>query len=80
MDDVLDSGLTTASLYDRLNPVARSMSVACLLRKPNAVTLTRAWRRLYFGHDISSEFVYGYGMDRDGKERQRDAVYVAHDG
>ena len=79
VDDVLDSGLTTAALYDRLNPAAHSMSVVCLLRKPKSVTLTRAWRSLYIGHDIPSEFVYGYGMDRDGKERQRDAVDVAHD-
>jgi hypoxanthine phosphoribosyltransferase len=79
VDDILDSGLTTSALYDRLQPEAQSISLACLLRKPKAVTLTRTWRRVYIGHDIPSEFVYGYGMDLHDRERQREAVYMVRD-
>jgi hypoxanthine phosphoribosyltransferase len=76
VDDVLDSGRTTSALFDRLSPQTHSMSLVCLLRKPSAVTLTRAWRRVYIGHDIGPAFVYGYGMDLDGRARQHASVYV----
>ena len=78
VDDILDSGITSCALYDSLAESTHSISLACLLRKPSAIRHTRNWRSLYIGHDIPPEFVYGYGMDRDGKERQRDAVYVSH--
>ena len=39
----------------------------------------QAWRRVYVGHDIAPAFVYGYGMDLDGRARQREAVHVMKD-
>ena len=80
VDDILDSGLTSTVLHDHLSSAgAHSISLVCLLRKPNAVTLGRRWRSVYIGHDIPSTFVYGYGMDLHGKERHRGAIYAVVD-
>ena len=76
VDDILDSGRTASALFDRLSPQTHSMSLACLLRKPTAVTVTRPWRQVYIGRDIDPRFVYGYGMDLDGGARQHASVYV----
>jgi len=68
IEDIVDTGLTLAYLYDILrarNP--RSLRSACLLSKPSRrrapVTVD------YVGFEIDDVFVVGYGLDYDGQYR-----------
>jgi hypoxanthine phosphoribosyltransferase len=78
VEDVVDTGLTLAYLLEVLE--ARrpaSLRVCALLDK-------RARRRIdvplaYVGFEIPDTFVFGYGLDLDGRERGRDEVLAVTD-
>jgi len=62
IEDILDTGRTSAAILDRLQGQgAASLGLCALLRKPGATALTLPVR--YVGFDIADDFVVGYGMD-----------------
>lgn len=75
VEDIIDSGLTIHQLKAHLRGLgASSVRVATMLFKPNKLEFEDA-RPEYVGHEISDEFVIGYGLDFDGFVRNLDAVY-----
>ena len=75
VEDIVDSGLTIHQLKAHLRGLgAASVRVATMLFKPNKLEFEDA-KPDYIGHEISDEFVIGYGLDFDGFVRNLDAVY-----
>jgi hypoxanthine phosphoribosyltransferase len=75
IEDILDTGLTTAALVERLRERRpASLSICVLLDKRNgrAADLPVG----YAGIAIPDEFVVGYGMDFAERYRNLRAVYV----
>ncbi len=68
IEDILDTGRTSAVILDRLRPQRpASLAICSLLRKPAAAALDLP---LYaVGFDIPEDFVVGYGMDYAGRYR-----------
>ena len=62
VEDILDTGRTSAAILDRLR-LGRpaSLALCALLRKPAAAALELPVA--YAGFDIPDDFVVGYGMD-----------------
>lgn len=74
LEDIIDSGLTMASvLADFKERGASSVAVATLLLKPKALKVKVDIK--YVGFEISDEFVVGYGLDYDGLGRNSGAIY-----
>lgn len=75
VEDIVDSGLTIHQLkaYMRAQG-ATSTRVASMLFKPNKLEYNDA-KPDYIGHEITDEFVVGYGLDFDGFVRNLDAIY-----
>jgi len=75
VEDIVDTGLTIHQLkaYMRAHG-ASSVRVATMLFKPNKLEYDDA-KPDYVGHEISDEFVIGYGLDFDGFVRNLDAIY-----
>jgi hypoxanthine phosphoribosyltransferase len=62
VEDIVDSGLTLSWLLENFESrQAASVSVAALLRKPDAVQVDVPID--YLGFDIPNDFVVGYGLD-----------------
>ena len=75
VEDIIDSGLTIHQLKAHLRGLgASSVRVATMLFKPNKLEYEDA-KPDYVGHEISDEFVIGYGLDFDGFVRNLDAIY-----
>ncbi len=75
VEDIVDSGLTIHQLKAHMRGLgATSVRTATMLFKPNKLEFEDA-RPDYVGHEISDEFVIGYGLDFDGFVRNLDAVY-----
>ena len=75
VEDIVDSGLTVHQLKAHLRGLgAASVTVASMLFKPNKLEYDDA-KPDYIGHEISDEFVIGYGLDFDGFHRNLDAIY-----
>ena len=75
VEDIIDSGLTIHQLKAHLRGLgASSVKVASMLFKPNKLEYDDA-KPDYIGHEISDEFVVGYGLDFDGFVRNLDAIY-----
>lgn len=75
VEDVVDSGLTIHQLKAHLRAQgANSVKVATMLFKPNKLEYDDA-KPDYIGHEITDEFVIGYGLDFDGFVRNLDAIY-----
>jgi len=68
VEDIVDTGLTLKFLYDHLsasNPI--SLRACTLLDKPSR---RKVWLNSYFRcFQIPDLFVWGYGMDNQGKDR-----------
>ena len=75
VEDIVDTGLTIHQLkaHMRANGAA-SVRVAAMLFKPNKLEYADA-KPVYIGHEITDEFVIGYGLDFDGIYRNLDAIY-----
>ena len=74
VDDILDTGLTSAAIFAhlrRLHPA--SLALCALLRKPAAGAPDLA--AVYVGFDIADEFVVGWGMDHAEQYRNLRGVY-----
>ena len=79
VEDIVDSGLTIHQLKAHMRGLgATSVRVASMLFKPSKLEFEDA-RPDYVGHEISEEFVIGYGLDFDGFVRNLDAVYKVKD-
>ncbi|MBR0195346.1 MAG: hypoxanthine phosphoribosyltransferase [Paludibacteraceae bacterium] len=75
VEDIVDTGLTIHQLKAHLRGLgASSISVATMLYKPNKLEYDDA-KPDYVGHEITDEFVIGYGLDFDGFVRNLDAIY-----
>ena len=75
VEDIVDSGLTIHQLKAHMRGLgATSVRTATMLFKPNKLEFEDA-KPDYVGHEISDEFVIGYGLDFDGFVRNLDAVY-----
>ena len=62
IEDILDTGRTSAAIFDRLRlSEPASLTLCTLLRKPAAAALDLPAG--YAGFDIPDDFVVGYGMD-----------------
>lgn len=62
LDDILDSGVTLATIREKLETAAPlSVRICVLLEKKRA--RTRAVEPDYVGFEIADEFVVGYGLD-----------------
>jgi hypoxanthine phosphoribosyltransferase len=75
VEDIVDSGLTIHQLkaYLRAHGAA-SVRVASMLFKPNKLEYEDA-KPDYIGHEITDEFVVGYGLDFDGFVRNLPSIY-----
>ena len=75
VEDIVDSGLTIHQLKAHLRGLgANSVRVATMLFKPAKLEYDDA-KPDYIGHEISEEFVIGYGLDFDGFVRNLNAIY-----
>ena len=75
VEDIVDTGLTIHQLKAHFRGLgASSVRVASMLFKPKKLEYEDA-RPDYIGHEISEEFVIGYGLDFDGFHRNLDAIY-----
>ena len=62
LDDILDSGVTLATIREKLETASPlSVRICVLLEKKR--TRTRAVEPDYVGFEIADEFVVGYGLD-----------------
>lgn len=62
LDDILDSGVTLATIRDKLETAGPSSVRICVLLEKKR-TRTRAVEPDYVGFEIADEFVVGYGLD-----------------
>ena len=75
VEDIVDTGLTIHQLKAHLRGLgATSVRVASMLFKPNKLEYEDA-KPDYIGHEVTDEFVIGYGLDFDGFVRNLDAIY-----
>ena len=75
VEDIVDTGLTIHQLKAHMRGLgANSIRVATMLFKPEKLEYDDA-KPDYVGHEISEEFVIGYGLDFDGFVRNLDAIY-----
>ena len=75
IEDILDTGNTMhffLAEIAKFNP--ESVSIACLLAKPEA--LDHKIHIDYLGKAIENRFVVGYGLDYDGFGRNLNAIYL----
>ncbi len=75
IEDIVDTGLTIHQLKAHLRGLgATSIRVASMLFKPGKLEYDDA-KPDYVGHELTDEFVVGYGLDFDGFARNMDAIY-----
>lgn len=75
VEDIVDSGLTIHQLKAHMRAQgASSVKVATMLYKPNKLEYDDA-KPDFVGHELTDEFVIGYGLDFDGFVRNLDAIY-----
>ena len=75
VEDIVDSGLTLSWLLENFESrQAASVSIATLLRKPDAVQVDVPID--YLGFDIPNDFVVGYGLDYAESYRNLSGVGV----
>lgn len=74
LEDIVDTGQTMSYLTEQLSELgAKSINVACLLHKPDALKMPMELK--YIGFEIPNKFVVGYGLDYDGLGRNLNDLY-----
>lgn len=68
VDDVLDTGLTLASVRQRLLKIGAKRVEICVLVSKRKVR-EKAVRARWIGFEIDDHFIIGYGLDYDGLYR-----------
>lgn len=75
VEDIVDTGLTIHQLKAYLRGLgASSVRVATMLFKSNKLEYEDA-KPDYVGHEVTDEFVIGYGLDFDGFHRNLPSIY-----
>ena len=75
IEDIVDSGLTIHQLKAHMRAQgATSVRVASMLFKPGKLEYDDA-KPDYIGHELTDEFVIGYGLDFDGFVRNLPSIY-----
>ena len=75
LEDIVDTGNTMAQLVNDIqNRQAKSVDIACLLLKPEALQ-HKELPITYVGMEIPDKFVVGYGMDYNGLGRNFKDIY-----
>ena len=75
IEDIVDTGLTIHQLKAHLRAHgAASVKVASMLFKPNKLEYEDA-KPDFVGHELTDEFVIGYGLDFDGFVRNLPSIY-----
>lgn len=75
VEDIVDSGLTIHQLKAHMRAQgATSVRVASMLFKPSKLEYEDA-KPDYVGHELTDEFVIGYGLDFDGFVRNLPSIY-----
>ena len=74
LDDILDSGLTLATIKERLLYEKSAQSVSCCVLLEKNVHRSAEIKADYVGFNIENEFVVGYGLDF--KENYRNLPYI----
>ena len=75
IEDIVDTGLTIHQLKAHLRARgASSVRVASMLFKPGKLEYEDA-KPDYIGHELTDEFVIGYGLDFDGFVRNLPSIY-----
>lgn len=78
VEDIVDTGQTMQHIMNQVQEKgARSVHIASLLLKPDALTVELSVD--YLGFEIENRFVVGYGLDYDGHGRQLDSLYALAD-
>jgi hypoxanthine phosphoribosyltransferase len=71
VDDICDSGATILEALFKVNSrMAEEVKVITLLRRGGGVDMTD-----YCGFTINDEFVFGYGLDNNGIQRELRDIY-----
>jgi hypoxanthine phosphoribosyltransferase len=74
VEDIIDTGLSIATVLDRLQThQPASLKLCTLLNKPSC--RQQEVQIDYCGFSIPNHFVLGYGLDLDQKYRQLPAIY-----
>ncbi|WP_040489706.1 hypoxanthine phosphoribosyltransferase [Indibacter alkaliphilus] len=74
VEDIVDTGLSMSYLLELINEQnPKSISIATLLHKPEALTVDI--KMDYIGFEIPNKFVVGYGLDYDGFGRNLPEIY-----
>ena len=75
LEDIVDTGLTIHQLKAHMRGLgASSVRVATMLFKPGKLEYEDA-KPDYVGHELTDEFVIGYGLDFDGFVRNLPSIY-----
>ena len=75
LEDIVDTGLTIHQLKAHMRGLgASSVRVATMLFKPAKLEYEDA-KPDYVGHELTDEFVIGYGLDFDGFVRNLPSIY-----
>ena len=74
LDDILDSGLTLATIKERLLYEKSAESVSCCVLLEKNVQRSAEIKADYVGFKIENEFVVGYGLNF--KENYRNLPYI----
>ena len=74
LDDILDSGLTLATIKERLLYEKSAKTVSCCVLLEKNVQRTSDIKADYVGFNIENEFVVGYGLDYN--ENYRNLPYI----
>jgi len=75
IEDIIDTGLTIAAVYESLSTYgAASLKVATLLDKVERRLVD--WKPDFVGFTIPNEFVIGFGLDYDEKYRNLKDIVV----
>jgi len=77
VEDILDSGLTLASIYDYCRQEqAKEVCCAVLVDKVNARKPGGVEKADFTGLTVADSYVFGYGMDYKGYLRNAPGVYM----
>lgn len=71
VDDICDSGTTILEALFMINShQPADVKVVTLFKRKGGVNLTD-----YYGFELGNEFIYGYGLDYNGRHRELTSIY-----
>jgi hypoxanthine phosphoribosyltransferase len=74
VDDIADTGLTLKALLEQVIPLAKSVKTCVLFHKQAREQYNVPLD--YIGFEIEDRFIFGYGLDNKGKDREQPCVYA----